>query len=913
VLVVVEQVRWLPKSASVLVAGFTPGKSPSAADRASLRILDTRHPQGEVLRAAQEGFSHAAGRALVGAGLLAIDPLACDLRRCATHSGDPADSVVKIWDLRRADRPLMHVATPGLPRRLAFCPTGEGALSALVAPSSGGTGATSSGAIVVWMLRSSDAQRECYEGYPGGGARKGSVGAGSGGRGSEGKGRGGGGVGWAAGGSEELWSRRVETGEQVAAFDWHPSHPGRLIAVGAGDTVRDFALQFGGGVSLSPHGDLAAASAAGMFIVSAAHQAEAASAARGEGGREVKFEEDISEVMRERALRGYVLDPAANADIARGMRDDALARAWLLVGRLTQGAQAGETALVRGLEAVISAEEISSGATAAKGELYPSGNGTRRVVKRLLRGVVPRSMSEVETGGEGFPHLPRDRSLQRIAGGGFAQLSAKGGMFGSSSDFGQSFGEVGASGVAPASPGGHAGTPRDHSAQTPNATRGSAPGSGSGRAAREQTREQTPASTSKSEEAGPRVEAGAELPSAPGHQGDSNQQGQWASGGGATQVGEHTGSGRWVGTVGTAQDWLLVDVYVSESRRTALKVCEYDFGTGFDDDGDFAGSEALERRVTALERKFLYDQAALVRLLQVDLSSAVECLNKGMVAHNSDGASGAYAMASLALAGAAGSSLPVWKRAFKHAVEQCKEPYLRACFLVLARDWQAVLEEEGVAVEDRLACACRFLRDDALQAATTALVAAKMQSGQLDGLLLTGLTPRAEPLLQRYIERTADLQTAALLLCHFNTAPSLSAAARRTQHGTGWSESRRRAPLWEQWLDDYSDLLDRWQMWEHRAVLDIAMAAIAPRAAPAEVHLACTSCGRPTTLSIKSSASDAQGTLSRLPAESRSGSQCHHCDAEVQCRLSSLPAELQPRIITEVTRMSGSCLSVVSV
>ena len=75
----------------------------------------------------------------------------------------------------------------------------------------------------------------------------------------------------------------------------------------------------------------------------------------------------------------------------------------------------------------------------------------------------------------------------------------------------------------------------------------------------------------------------------------------------------------------------VVDVYVSECRRRVLHICEYDFGEAerFDGDMDYEGSEALEKRVTQLARKHQHAQAAFTRLLQGDLSSALECLFKG--------------------------------------------------------------------------------------------------------------------------------------------------------------------------------------------------------------------------------------------------------------------------------------------
>jgi hypothetical protein len=277
------------------------------------------------------------------------------------------------------------------------------------------------------------------------------------------------------------------------------------------------------------------------------------------------------------------------------------------------------------------------------------------------------------------------------------------------------------------------------------------------------------------------------------------------------------------------QGSMMVDIFLSEARRRILHICEYDFGEAdrFDDDGDFEGSEALEKRVTRLDRKHDHAHAAFTRLLQVDLSSALECLYKGAgyehatpagggaASGSADGAT--CAMAAVAMAGAvhAEADSAVWRRSYMHLVKTCsvraslpphvpsvccrhmspwmaraaclwsglagrlppvgypraracrhggecsrrrecrgltsgervQVPYIRACFHILAREFQAVLLDEQVALADRVACAARFLNDEELAVALESLTLSMVSKGRLEGLLLTGLTPAAEPLL----------------------------------------------------------------------------------------------------------------------------------------------------------------------
>jgi hypothetical protein len=63
----------------------------------------------------------------------------------------------------------------------------------------------------------------------------------------------------------------------------------------------------------------------------------------------------------------------------------------------------------------------------------------------------------------------------------------------------------------------------------------------------------------------------------------------------------------------------------------------------------------------------------------------------------------------------------------------------------------------------------------------------------------------------------ADMQTASLLLCYFSTA-TWDTGERETPVKTSVT-SPVKAPVttpvtWARWLDEYRDMLDRWQMWE---------------------------------------------------------------------------------------------------
>jgi hypothetical protein len=68
-----------------------------------------------------------------------------------------------------------------------------------------------------------------------------------------------------------------------------------------------------------------------------------------------------------------------------------------------------------------------------------------------------------------------------------------------------------------------------------------------------------------------------------------------------------------------------------------------------------------------------------------------------------------------------------------------------------------------------------------------------VKSGNLTGLLITGLTPRGAELIENYVKRSGDVQTAALL--------GVMALPRGFPDGRGL-----------RWLDSYRDLMDSWCM-----------------------------------------------------------------------------------------------------
>lgn len=175
-----------------------------------------------------------------------------------------------------------------------------------------------------------------------------------------------------------------------------------------------------------------------------------------------------------------------------------------------------------------------------------------------------------------------------------------------------------------------------------------------------------------------------------------------------------------------------------------------------------------------------------------------------------------------------------WKDQCRRMALDLDDPYLRAIFAYIAdNDWWDVLDEHLLPLRERLGVALLFLSDKDLDVYLTRIADTVVHRGDLEGLILTGVTPRGIDLLQSYVDRTQDVQTAALILAY--GCPRYF-TSRRVKH----------------WVDCYRNLLNLWGMFSARATLDVARTRLSRnfnghptlRANPKQVHLQCLRCNR---------------------------------------------------------------------
>ncbi|XP_056374911.1 GATOR complex protein MIOS isoform X2 [Hyla sarda] len=250
-----------------------------------------------------------------------------------------------------------------------------------------------------------------------------------------------------------------------------------------------------------------------------------------------------------------------------------------------------------------------------------------------------------------------------------------------------------------------------------------------------------------------------------------------------------------------------VDVvhYVSEERSLALQLCGWRKKGSDTDIGPF---------LTSLEQEGEWERAAAIALFNLDIRRAIQILNKGASTGKGDLNLNVVAMA---LSGYTDEKNSLWREMCSSLRNQLSNPYLAVMFAFLTSDpgcYDAVLNDCAMAVRDRVAFACLFLNDAQLVKYIDKLTQDMKDVGNLEGIVLTGLTKDGVDLIESYVDRTGDVQTASYCMLH--GSPSDALKDERVQY----------------WIENYRNLLDAWRFWHKRAEFDIHRSKLDPSSKP---------------------------------------------------------------------------------
>ncbi|KAG2039713.1 hypothetical protein BDR03DRAFT_1036078 [Suillus americanus] len=260
-----------------------------------------------------------------------------------------------------------------------------------------------------------------------------------------------------------------------------------------------------------------------------------------------------------------------------------------------------------------------------------------------------------------------------------------------------------------------------------------------------------------------------------------------------------------------------------EQRQFALYLCGWSIG-----------EEEMNHEIRRWEKEGQQSRAACWLVFTRQYQKALELLMRSKdEMHNL--VSGTLA----ALIPSAGSTLSNELRTHaERLIVRLEDPYFRVMLTQLtSKDWSKVLEEELLPLRERLAIAFQFLEDEALSSYLTRATDRARTRGDIEGLVITGLTPSGMDILQSYVDRTGDAQTAAILACHMCPARFFDARA-------------------ERWLETYRDLLDGFKLFHHRVAFDVERGQILQEAvlngdlapfdwAPKQILIRCNYCSKP--------------------------------------------------------------------
>lgn len=237
--------------------------------------------------------------------------------------------------------------------------------------------------------------------------------------------------------------------------------------------------------------------------------------------------------------------------------------------------------------------------------------------------------------------------------------------------------------------------------------------------------------------------------------------------------------------------------------------------------------EELEQDLLRLEAKGLHSKAAAWALFEKKGERAVKALQRG-------GKNLLFMGLALGLTLKTGQALTKedWDYSTSDLSDIKDDPYLRAIYTVISTgDMKSIVNETSLPLRDRVGVALHNLDDTELPNWLNRQTTEAIETGDIEGLVLTGISDPFVNLLTKYIERFGDYQTATLLI-HFA------------------------APLYitdyrvDQWRADYQDLHNRNRLFIQRCHYDVGstklsrnrqgISEIKPQ--PRQVTLRCTHC-----------------------------------------------------------------------
>ncbi|XP_076266778.1 GATOR complex protein mio isoform X2 [Rhynchophorus ferrugineus] len=285
--------------------------------------------------------------------------------------------------------------------------------------------------------------------------------------------------------------------------------------------------------------------------------------------------------------------------------------------------------------------------------------------------------------------------------------------------------------------------------------------------------------------------------------------------------------------------------YKHEDRDKALLLCSWPIDRN---------AELLNTVVGNLERAGAYTRAAALAVFNLNVQLAIDILSRAPEHYGPS-----LNIVAMALSGFSDDPNSVWKKFCSSTIGTLTDPYLKAMFGFLTADgnYESLLSESNIAVDDRVALACIYLSDVKLMEYVKKLIQELRDQGNLDGLLLTGNSPQGLKLIGKYLDMTGDIQSAALL--------AVKAFSNEINTTTV-----------QNWVLNYQALLNKWKLWFERAHFDIMTVKLKKEKPLPQIFVSCAYCGKNISSHLRSLKTQQYSRIN-MTGSSNKLTACPHC------------------------------------
>ncbi|KAI1180112.1 hypothetical protein F4777DRAFT_585792 [Nemania sp. FL0916] len=193
----------------------------------------------------------------------------------------------------------------------------------------------------------------------------------------------------------------------------------------------------------------------------------------------------------------------------------------------------------------------------------------------------------------------------------------------------------------------------------------------------------------------------------------------------------------------------------SVRREIAMRICEWGKRSIDVEWNDYAKVPATEKNSSSFTR------AAARALFEGDYTEAVNILKTASTEYPEL----LFVSLALQLTGRGDKGAVKEQLDFDDTVASKTDPYLRAISsLIATNDWETIASQESLPLRERTYIALRNFDDDKLTEWLDNELKKAIETGDIEAIVLTGITDNLVDIFAKYVEKFNDIQTATLVL-----------------------------------------------------------------------------------------------------------------------------------------------------